>query len=111
MINLEQYLVAVDNYEFSGDKKCIELLDNLLQNFIAALHKSNLRSTGEYIDLKGCSWVLHERYYMEDDLKLQWTFYHTKYRIMKNCIELIKKEMAREGKENNCETNIKVTEW
>jgi hypothetical protein len=109
MENLGGYLVLVDLLEFSGDQKCIRSLDNLLQDIIADLTKGEHRASGELVDLKSCSWVLHERYHMDGEEQLKWTFHHTKFRVLKNGLNLLNKLQARERKNMKNETGIKVT--
>lgn len=96
MENLGGYIVMVDLLEFSGDQKCIEQLDNILQDMIVDLTKSGYRSSGELFDLKGCSWVLHERYHMDDEAQLKWTFHHTKFRILRNGMNLLNRQEVKE---------------
>ncbi len=86
----------VDLLEFTGNQKCIESLDNILQDIITDLTKGQYRSSGELIDLKGCSWTLHERYHMDGEEELKWTFHHTKFRILKNTLNLLNRLEARE---------------
>lgn len=108
MENLGGYLVMIDLLEFSGNQKCIELLDNILQDLIIDLTKSNYKACGELVDLKGCSWVLHERYHMDTEEQLKWTFHHTKFRILKNGLNLLNKQEARERKGMKNEISIKT---
>ena len=60
----------VDLLEFTGNQKCIESLDNILQDIISDITKGDYRSSGELVDLKGCSWTLHERYHMDGEDQL-----------------------------------------
>lgn len=108
MENLGGYLVMVDLLEFTGDQKCIEALDNILQDIIKDITKSNYRSSGELVDLKGCSWVLHERYHMDGEGQLKWTFHHTKFRILKSGLNLLNNLEARERKRMTNEISIKT---
>lgn len=85
MEGLEKLLLEVEGLEFTGNQKCIEMLDNRLQDIIKELTQTGYKANGELIDLKACSWVLHERYHMDTDDNLKWTFNHTKHRIVKNC--------------------------
>jgi hypothetical protein len=48
--------------------------------------------TAALIELKGCSWVLHERYHMDTYDQLKWTFHHCKHRIAKAGNDLIKRD-------------------
>jgi len=89
-------MVMVDLLEFTENQKCIESLDNILQDLIVDITKSDYRASGELVDLKGCSWVLHERYHMDGEEQLKWTFHHTKFRILKNGLNLLNKVEARE---------------
>jgi hypothetical protein len=105
---LTKHLVAVDDLRFTGDQRCIESLDNILQDIIEELTRVRHRASGELLELKGCSWVLHERYHMDSVDDLKWTFNHTKFRILKNTITLINYFQARERNEMIDEINIKV---
>jgi hypothetical protein len=96
MENLGGYIVMIDLLEYTGAQKCIESLDNILQDIILDLTKSDYRSSGELIDLKGCSWVLHERYHMDDEEQLKWTFHHIKFRILKSGLNLLNRIEVRE---------------
>lgn len=108
MESIGEYITLVDALEFTGNRTCFEKLDSVLQDLIFELTREGYRTTGELIDLKGCSWVLHERYYMEDYERLKWTFHHTKYRILKNSIELMNKQQAREGNGLKIETRTEA---
>lgn len=92
MKRAEQLLEKVESLHFSGDQKCIELLDNILQDLIIIITQSDYRMSGALIELQGCSWVLHERYHMDTYDQLKWTFHHCKYRILKAVSELISRE-------------------
>ncbi len=109
MENLGGYLVMVDLLEYSGDNKCIVSLDNILQDLIMDITKGDYRSSGELIDLKGCSWTLHERYYLTNEDQLKWTFHHTKFRILRSGLNLLNKLEARERKIMKDETSTKIT--
>lgn len=89
MERLRSLIDQIDQINFSGKQKCIESLDNRLQDVLLFLQQINIVMSGEYIDLKLCSWVLHERYHMDNDEDLKWTFHHTKHRILKNCNEIL----------------------
>src|SRR4051812_14768458 len=97
MDGLEELFVRVERLEYSGNQKCIEALDNILQDIIKLLTLPEYNTFGELIDLKGCSWVLHERYHMDSDENLKWTFHHTKHRIIKNCSALLESKLKKAG--------------
>ena len=80
----ERLIHEIDKIEFSGNQKCIEILDNRLQDLILYLTSIGQKASSEWIGLKDCSWVLHERYYMDSEEELKWTFHHCKHRILKN---------------------------
>jgi hypothetical protein len=106
-MDITGYLVAADELEYTGNHKCLELLDNILQDIIVEITQGDYRSSGELIEMKNCSWTLHERYYSENPEKLKWTFYHSKFRILRSGIELMMKQQARERK-NMSETSIEA---
>jgi hypothetical protein len=87
MEGLEKLVSQVEQIPFTQNQKCIETLDNRLQDIIAILSKD--KPSGELMDLKLCSWTLHERYHMNDLEQLKWTFNHTKHRILKNGNEIL----------------------
>lgn len=92
MENLENLFEKAESLKFSGDQKCIELLDNLLQDIMESVTSCNLKMSPAIIELKGCSWVLHERYHMDTYDQLKWTFHHCKHRITKAGNDLIKRQ-------------------
>ena len=102
------YLVAVDNTEYTGKSDCFMSLDNILQDLIKNLTHEGYRTSGDLLELKNCSWVLHERYFEEDEQKFKWIFYNTKYRILRSCINIINSSMARERMETKDEADRKV---
>lgn len=89
MESLEKLLGEVTQLKFCRTQRCIELLDNLLQDVLEAVEQAGHRASGELIDLKRCSWVLHERYHMDDEEQLKWTFHHTRHRIVRDLSEII----------------------
>ncbi len=89
MEGLGRLTQTVNDLEFRADQKCIESLDNLLQDIMLLLTGSGYKASAEIVDLKGCSWVLHERYHMDTEEQLKWTFHHCKHRILKNCNGLL----------------------
>lgn len=108
MEEVVEFLVAVDALEYDGKQSCVEALDALLQDLIKQLTKDGYRTSGDLLELKNCSWVLHERYFVDDEHKFKWTFYHTKYRIIRSCINIINSSMARERMEMKDEASRKV---
>lgn len=89
MKSLEYLLAQVEGVSFNGKPNCIELLDNCLQDVLFHLETMGHRASGELIELRGCSWVLHERYHMDTEEQLKWTFHHTKFKIMRSCQSLL----------------------
>ena len=83
MQSLEKLTGEIEELKFNN-QKCIELLDNRLQDILQALDEMGHKASGELIDLKSCSWVLHERYHMDTEEELKWTFHHTRHRILRN---------------------------
>lgn len=97
MEQLKHLLQLVNDTEFSGNPKCIERLDNILQDALIVLKTK--QACSELLELKSCSWTLHERYYMDTDEALKWTFYHTKHRMVKclsNLIEIDERKLESE---------------
>jgi hypothetical protein len=102
---LRDLLIEVENLKFSSDQRCIESLDNYLQDLIMIVKDL---ASGELLELKGCSWTLHERYHMDDEAELKWTFHHTKHRILKNGTELLQR-MEKKMNLSTEETDLKKT--
>lgn len=95
MKNLEKLLNlrhAVEELPFSGKPDCIMRLGNLLQDVLDTLIIPGYRSSGELIELKNCSWTLHERYYLDTEEQIKWTFYHCRFRILKSLHALLEKQ-------------------
>ena len=86
---------AVEQVKFTGHWSCFELLDNRLQEILYYLEAIGHRSSGELLALKGCSWVLHERYHCGTEEQMTWTFHHTQHKILKNCEGLIAQHQLR----------------
>ncbi|MCW3075764.1 MAG: hypothetical protein JWO32_373 [Bacteroidetes bacterium] len=84
MKEVEYLLQQIEGIEFSGNQKCIEKLDNRLQDLIRILTFLGQKASSEWIALKDCSWTLHERYHMDSEENLKWTFHHSKHNILKN---------------------------
>lgn len=89
MRSLEDLLDATEKIEFTRSQQCLEILDNHLQDIISQVQKLWNRPSGELLELKGCSWVIHERYHMDTEDQMKWTFNHCKYRIIKSTKQLL----------------------
>jgi hypothetical protein len=96
MKNLSHLLLELEAIQFDAKQSCIELLDNQLHSILDYLVLIKAKPSGDLIELKNCSWVLHERYHMDTEAQLKWTFHHTKFRMVKSCYNLIE---AFENKE------------
>jgi hypothetical protein len=93
MQSLEKLMGEIEELKFTDNQKCIELLDNRLQDVLLALDEMGHKASGELIDLKRCSWVLHERYHMDTEEELKWTFHHTRHRMLRD-LKCIKGSMS-----------------
>lgn len=91
MERLLQLLDRIENLPFTGKWLCIERLDNALQDLLNYLESIGHKASGELIELKSCSWVLHERYHMDNEEQMKWTFHHTKHKIVRSCRSLLEK--------------------
>lgn len=98
MDTLEKLSAEIENLRFTKDQKCIELLDNRLQDVMQRLEEQGHKASGELIDLKQCSWVLHERYHMDDEEELKWTFHHIRHRILRNIRNILTFIMTKNEK-------------
>ena len=95
MENLDRCIEAIEALPYSGNVRCIEALDNLLQDILVVLARQGHGASGELVELKNCSWVLHERYHMDSEAELKFTFHHTKHRLLKSCIGLRERQERR----------------
>jgi hypothetical protein len=89
MEELERIIAEIEKTPYTADQKCVELLDNHLQDIIKLLSAHHLKASSEWLGLKDCTWTLHERYHMDSEEQLKWTFHHTKHRILKNSESLL----------------------
>jgi hypothetical protein len=97
MNRLVQLLEQVEKVPFTEKWPCIEQLDNVLQDVLYYLETIHHKASGELIELKSCSWVLHERYHMDNEEQMKWTFHHTKHKVVRSCRSLLEREVtARE---------------
>ncbi|MBA3664044.1 MAG: hypothetical protein H0W61_07540 [Bacteroidetes bacterium] len=94
---LPELIRRVEDVEYSGTQKCIELLDNRLQDLIKLLSDAGQKASSEWIGLKDCSWTLHERYHMDSEEELKWTFHHSKHRILKNAEEILNRYKTKKA--------------
>ncbi|MBL7901524.1 MAG: hypothetical protein JNK73_05980 [Bacteroidia bacterium] len=91
MEKLVQLLEQIEKVPFTNKWACIERLDNVLQDVLIHLEAMNHKASGEWIELKSCSWVLHERYHMDSEEQMKWTFHHTKHKMIRSCRSLLEK--------------------
>ncbi len=91
MQKLVQLLEQVEKVPFSEKWICVEQLDNVLQDVLFYLEAIDHKASGELIELKSCSWVLHERYHMDNEEQMKWTFHHTKHKMIRSCRSLVEK--------------------
>jgi hypothetical protein len=80
----ERIIREIENTEFTANQRCIERLDNHLQDLIKLLSAIGQKASSEWLGLKDCTWTLHERYHMDSEEELKWTFHHIKHRVLKN---------------------------
>lgn len=73
MEDVVEFLVAVDALEYDGKQTCVERMDALVQELIKRLTPDGYQTSGDLLELKNCSWVLHERYFVDDEQKFKWT--------------------------------------
>ena len=99
MENLERFMNEIQLLPYTGKASCIEALDNLLQDILLDIKLQKLPASGEILELKNCSWVLHERYHMDTESDLKFTFHHTKHRMLKSCLSLEEK-LAKKAMRN-----------
>jgi hypothetical protein len=85
----------VETIDFTNSPKCLEKLDYYLQDILIVLRELGHSASGELIDLKGCSWALHERYHLDTEEALRWTFHHTKHRIIRNCQNILERAKVK----------------
>lgn len=91
MEKLVQLLEQVEKVPYTNKWACIEQLDNVLQDMLLYLEAIHHKACGEWIELKSCSWVLHERYHMDNEEQMKWTFHHTKHKMIRSCRSLLEK--------------------
>jgi hypothetical protein len=91
MDRLEHLLNQLEKTTFTEKWACVEQLDNALQDVLFYLDAINHKASGELIELKSCSWVLHERYHMDNEEQMKWTFHHTKFKIIRSCRSILEK--------------------
>lgn len=84
MQELEKIITDIEEINYTGNQKCIELLDNHLQDLLRILNDCGQKASSEWLGLKDCTWALHERYHMDSEEELKFTFHHMKHRILKN---------------------------
>lgn len=89
---LSELRQAVEELPFSGKPDCVMRLGNLLQDVLDTLTAPGYKSSGELIELKNCSWTLHERYFLDTEEQVKWTFYHCRFRILKSLQVLLEKQ-------------------
>ncbi len=92
MERLSHLLVKIEQLRFNTRWSCIEQLDNALNDLLYYLETIGHKASGELFELKSCSWVLHERYHMDNEEQMKWTFHHTKHKIIRSCRSLLEKE-------------------
>ena len=98
MEKLKVLLDEVEGVTFTGKIHCIELLANRLQDILYYLEAIDHKASGELIELKGCSWTLHERYHMDNEDQMMWTFHHTKHKIIRSCNSLLESKRLHKNK-------------
>ena len=109
MENLNNFILDLEALPYSGNVRCIEALDNLLQDILLMLAREKLNASGEILELKNCTWVLHERYHMDTPADLKFTFHHTKHRMLKSCLSLLERYQRKIG--HSGESNLMAIEW
>ena len=109
MERLAHLLYQVEKVPFTQKWACIEQLDNVLQDVLVHLDNIDHKASGELIELKSCSWVLHERYHMDNEEQMKWTFHHSKHRIIRSCSCILERMGHRKNKPENS-PDEKVTE-
>lgn len=95
MDRLVQLRAALEAVSFEPKPRCIEHLHNRLQDLLFYLEAREPKVSGELIALRSCSWVLHERYYMDTEEQLHWTFHHCKHKILRQIEQLMEREQLR----------------
>lgn len=117
MESLEILTKNLEEVLFTAKPGCIEALHNRLQDIIFHLEAREPVISGELIGLRSCAWVLHERYYMDTEDQLLWTFHHTKHKILRSCNNLMERENlrrklkhAKESGELHLDQNLHPTE-
>lgn len=113
MEKLKHFIVQVELIRFTGKWTCIEQLDNALQDVLAYMEANHHKPSGELLELRSCSWVLHERYHMDNEEQMKWTFHHTKHKMLRSCRNLLerienklRKEMVGEDRSIVGETEV-----
>ncbi len=91
MERLYHLIQKIEKIHFTEKWVCVEQLDNALQDILYYLESVNHKASGELIELKSCSWVLHERYHMDDEGQMKWTFHHTKHKMIRSCRSLLER--------------------
>ena len=91
MERLKGLVKLIEEIRLTRTSECLKQLDSRLQDILLVLEECEHRTSGELIDLKNCSWTIHERYYLDEAEDLKWTFHHTKHRILRNCLHLLER--------------------
>lgn len=108
MERLEELKAALEAVPFEPKPRCIENLHNRLQDLLFYLEAREPRVSGELIALRACAWVLHERYYMDSEEQLLWTFHHCKHKILRQAEQLMEREQLRQTLRSGDRTEIKT---
>jgi len=95
MERLAHLLNQIEKVSFTEKWACVEQLDNALQDVLFYLDAVDHKASGELIELKSCSWVLHERYHMDNEEQMKWTFHHTKHKIVRSCRNILERANLR----------------
>lgn len=98
MEKLGHLLAEIEALPFNAKQSCVERLDNQLQDVLLFLNNMQLKACGELLELKNCSWVLHERYHMDTEEQLKFTFHHTKHRILKSAGALLELNLKKQSR-------------
>ena len=95
MEELRKLLEKIEKIKFTADQRCIERLGNCLHDSLEALECMKFNASAEWLDLKSCAWVIHERYHMEEAEQMKWTFHHSQHRMTKNLSLIIERMEER----------------
>ena len=95
-IQIENWIREVDAIEYNGRPDCIMRMGILVEDILRELTQQNTKMSGDLLELKNCCWTLHERFFLDTEEQLRWTFYHGRFRIKRSLNALFETQKRRE---------------